>query len=152
MVCAAVAASGMAACNPYQCTYETRFISTQPGSAATAAGTFTGTIGFRDYSEGEPVPATISWNLVINGKPASLDNVTLRDKRDPATVITTIGVEASGVANSASTPFVTTDERNHVFDTLASGNAVLVADVNGSPVNIPLLVQAREDWHHPNCD
>jgi hypothetical protein len=148
----AAALLAVAACNPYQCVYETRSVSTQPNGSATAAGTFSGHIGFRDYSANEPVPATITWNVQVTGKPASLTNVTLVDKRNPSVVLATIGIEASGVANSSGAPLQSAAERDRAFDALASGNAVLVAEVNGGTVNIPLVVETLENWHHPQCD
>ena len=129
------------ACNPYKCVYKTRFVSTQPESGATAAGSFTGTVNLRDYSDGEPVPVTIGWNLQVTGAPAGLTNMTLRDKRDMSKVLATIGFSQSGVAASAGAPLQTRAERDATFGTLVSGNAVLVADLGGSaPILVNLIV------------
>lgn len=139
------------ACNPYQCLYQTRFISTAPDASANAAGTFTGWVSLRDYSDGEPTPVSVGWNIQVTGAPAPITTLTLRDKRVPATVIATLDLSQSGVAASASAPLTTRAERDRVFEVLSSGNAVLVAETSSGSVQIPLVVSAREDWHHGNC-
>lgn len=139
------------ACNPYQCLYQTRFISTTPDASANGAGTFSGWVNLRDYSDGEPIPVSIGWNVQVTGSPSPITTLTLRDKRVPATVIATLNLSQSGVAASASAPIDARAERDHVFEVLASGNAVLVAETSTGSVQIPLVVAAREDWHHGNC-
>jgi hypothetical protein len=140
-------------CNPYQCIYETRFVSTEPVSTSTAAGTFSGWVNLRDYSDDQPIPVTIGWNLQVTGSPAPITSLTLRDQRDMSKVLATIGVEQSGVAASATPPLQTRAEKDAAFETLVSGNAVLLAMTSGSstPVLIDLQVVTREDWHRPNC-
>ena len=138
-------------CNPYQCLYQTRFISTSPDPAANAAGTFTGWVNLRDYTDGEPIPVSVGWNVQVTGSPSPITTLTLRDKRSPATVIATLNLSQSGVAASASAPITTRAERDRVFEVLSSGNAVLVAETSSGSVQVPLVVSAREDWHHGNC-
>jgi hypothetical protein len=140
-------------CNPYACIYETRFVSTVPQSTPTAAGTFSGWVNMRDYSDGQPIPVSIAWHLQIAGSTATITSLTLRDQRDMATVLATMSVSQSGVAASSTPPFETRAQRDAAFATLASGNGVLVAATSGNstPVVIPLNVETSEDWHRPNC-
>jgi hypothetical protein len=138
-------------CNPYQCIYETRFVSTAPVSTPTAAGTFSGWVNMRDYSEGQPIPVSIAWNLQIAG--STVTSLTLRDQRDMSKVLATIGVSQSGVAASGTPPLQTKAEKDAAFDTLGSGNGVLVAETtaSSSPVLVPLTVATRDDWHRGIC-
>ena len=108
-------------------------------------------MNLRDYSEGEPIPVSVGWNVQVTDSPAPITTLTLRDKRSPATVIATLNLSQSGVAASAGPPLTTRAERDHVFEVLSSGNAVLVAETSSGSVQIPLVISAREDWHHGNC-
>jgi hypothetical protein len=141
-------------CNPYQCVYETRFVSTEPASTPTAAGTFSGWVNIRDFSDGQPVPVSIAWHLQITGSSATITSLTLRDRRDMSQVLATIAVDQSGQAGSSAPPLDTRAERDEAFDTLVSGNGVLVVVTSASstPVLIDLVVVTREDWHRPSCD
>ena len=140
-------------CNPYQCVYETRFVSTEPVSTPTAAGTFAGWVNLRDYSEGQPIPVSIGWHLQVTGSGPTITSLTLRDVRDTTRVFATIDLSPSGVAGSAGPLLQTKAERDAAFETLVSGSGVLVAATSASstPVLIPLTVVTREDWHRPNC-
>jgi hypothetical protein len=146
--------AALTGCNPYQCIYETRFVSTEPVSTPTAVGTFSGWVNLRDYSEGQPIPVSIGWNLQVTGSGQTITSLTLRDVRDTTRVMATIGLSPSGVAGSAGPLLQAKAERDAAFDTLVSGNGVLVAatGMSSTPVLIPLTVVTREDWHRPNCD
>lgn len=141
------------ACNPYRCVYKTRFVSTEPVPTSTPAGTFSGWVNLRDYSDGQPIPVSIGWNLQITGSTATITSLTLRDRRDMSTVLATMAVSSGGTSASSAPPLETRAERDATFGVLVSGNAVLVAETSGSatPTLIPLAVVGREDWHRPTC-
>lgn len=141
------------ACNPYKCVYKTRFVSTEPVPISTPAGTFSGWINLRDYSDDQPIPVAIGWSLQITGSIATITSLTLRDQRDMSQVLATMAVSPGGTSASSTPPFVTRAQRDAAFGVLVSGNGVLVAETSASamPTIVPLAVVGREDWHRPTC-
>ena len=107
----------------------------------------------RDYSDGQPIPVSIGWNLQITGSTATITSLTLRDQRDRSQVFATMAVSPGGTSASSTPPFARRAERDVAFAVLVGGNGVLVAETSGSstPTLIPLAVVGREDWHRPTC-
>jgi hypothetical protein len=148
--------SALASCDIYACRYETRFIATSGSASSTTFGTVTATfVNFRDYSEGEPTPTSITFNIAASNLQAQPTSLTLRDVRDTTRVVAVFPIRTgSGILSASAVDLTTADERNRVFSLLSSGNGVLV--IAGPPNETPLLVRlgvtAREDWHRPSCD
>ena len=148
-------AIGVWGCNPYLCVYETRFIATEPSPMiGEAAGSFAGYVNFRDYSEREPVPASIVWHVEVQGTAAVPTRLVLSDARDTTRVFANFPIQQTeGRISASAAEIVSRQDRDRVFEVLASGNGVLILSQEGRsrPLLIPLRVTDSEDWHRPNC-
>ena len=141
------------ACNPYQCTYETRSI----GTAATTSGV-NGTlivtyVNFRQYHDDGPVPSDLTWNIRGEGLASPATGLTLK-RADGQSVMSLSMSSTSAVSMTAqSAATITGADRDRMFELLASGAGVVVLTLqNGSTITVPLRVASQEDWHHPECD
>ena len=141
-----------AACNPYQCTYETRFVGTG-GTASGANGSLIVTyVNFRQYHDDGPVPSDLTWNIRGEGLSSPATGLTLQ-RADGQTAMSLSMSSTSAVsmtAQSAST--ITGTDRDRMYELLASGGGVVVLTLqNGSTIAAPLRVASQDDWHHPDC-
>ena len=140
------------ACNPYACTYETRFI----GTAATTSGV-NGTlivtyVNFRQYHDDGPVPSDLTWNIRGEGLASPATGLTLK-RADGQSVMSLSMSSTSAVSMTAqSAATITGADRDKMFELLASGAGVVILTLqNGSTITVPLRVASQEDWHHPDC-
>ena len=151
------AAATLGACNIYACRYKTRFVATSGAASSTAIGSVTvEMMNFRDYSDNEPIPRSLTWHITGTGLSSPVTAISLRDARDTTQVIANIPVTGtSGTLAASALELATATERDRVFALLAGNNAVVLvyAGPAGSPpLRIPLNVTAKENWHRPNCD
>lgn len=153
-----VAIASLDACNIYACGYKTRFISTSGAAASPAIGSVTiESMNFRDYSDGEPVPPSLTWSIEASALVAPVTSISLRDERDTTRVIATIPVTGSGASGrlaAGALDLPTKADRDRVFNLLSGNNGVVLvyAGAAGSPpLRLHLSVIAKEGWHRPNC-
>ncbi len=149
-ICAAVALS---ACNPYKCTYETRFVGTS-GSVDGPNGVMTVTsVNTREYHDDGPVPSYLTWNINAERLSSPAATLLLVDAQG-RTVRQLFTSSTSAVSMTASNSSdLSAAERDAMFDLLASGGASVVLQLqSGATISVPLRVSLREDWHHPECD
>jgi hypothetical protein len=142
-----------AACNPYQCSYETRFVGTT-GTTTGATGTVIVTyVNFRQYHDDGPVPSDLTWNIRGEGLPSPASALTLR-RADGQTVMSLSMSSTSAVSmTAASAATIAGADRDRMFELLGSGAGVVVLTLqDGSAIAVPLRVASQEDWHHPECD
>jgi len=149
-----VAASlSSAACNPYACTYETRFVGTA-GTVSGVNGTLIVTsLNFRQYHDDGPVPSDLTWNIRGEGlaSPASALTLQIAGGQSVLSLSMSSTSSVSMTANSAAT--ITGADRDRIFELLASGAGVVVLTLqNGATITVPARVASQDDWHHPECD
>jgi hypothetical protein len=154
----AIAMASLDGCNIYACNYKTRFIATSGAAASPAIGSVTiEAMNFRDYSGGQPVPTSLTWNIEASGLVAPVTSISLRDERDTTLVIASIPVTGSGTSGrlaAGALDLETKAERDRVFNLLSGNNGVVLvyAGAAGSPpLRLHLSVTAKENWHRPNC-
>ena len=150
LACLGLTLSG---CNPYACTYRTRFIATSPTPTVAGVGSFAGYVNFRDYEDG-PVPASIVWNIEMMNATGTPTRLVLADRRDTAIVLAQVPIqETSGRLSAFSVNVSTQRDRDRAFEVLSTGNGVLILTLTdrSSPAIISLSVTDRENWHRPNC-
>ena len=142
-----------AGCNPYACTYETRFVGTG-GTTSGANGTLIVTsVNFRQYHDDGPVPSDLTWNIRGEGLASPATALTLKNT-DGQTVLSLSMSSTSAVSMTASNAAtITGADRDRMYERLASGAGVVVLTLqNGSTISVPLRGASPEDWHHPECD
>jgi hypothetical protein len=155
----AVLAATMAlgACNIYACRYKTRFVATSGAASGPAVGAITvQSMNFRDYSENEPIPRSLTWHIEAAGLVAPVTSISLRDERDTTLVVANIPVTGgNGTLAASALDLETAAERDRVFNLLTGNNGVVLvyAGPTGSPpLRIHLSVTVKEGWHRPSCD
>src|SRR5678815_1367205 len=138
-----------AACNPYQCTYETRFVGTD-GTTNGASGTVIVTsVNFRQYHDDGPVPSDLTWNIRGEGLASPATGLVLRSSAGQSL----LSLSMSTTSSVSMTATIAGADRDRMFELLASGAGVVVLTLqNGSTISVPLRVASQEDWHHPECD
>jgi hypothetical protein len=111
-------------------------------------------LNYREYSEGEPIPNSVSYNMRGEGLAAAPTVLTLRDKSTGAVIQTLSMSHASSVSMVAGSAFdVAPAARESIFRLLADGRARVVLELqNGQTITLDVAVTAREDWHRPSCD
>ncbi len=146
MLSALVATAG---CNPYRCTYETRFASTA-GAASTASGTLNvAYVNMREYREG-PVPNALIWSVNAEGLSAPPTRLTLRNEL--GAVVATLTMSSNSAVSMTANGSLDTIEGDPRFALLTSGKGRVVLELqNGERVTVSLAVGEVENWHHPNC-
>ena len=141
-----------AGCNPYACTYETRFVGTT-GTTSGASGTVIVTyVNFRQYHDNGPVPSDLTWNIRGEGLSSAATALMLRTATGQTVLSLSMSStsEVSMTATSSST--ITGADRDRMFELLGSGAGVVVLTLqNGSTISVPLRVASQDDWHHPDC-
>lgn len=140
--------------NPYACRYETRFVATHGTATAAAIGTIVAEfMNFRDYSDGEPVPRALTWDIQGVDLRATVTSLALIDARNPARVIAPIVVQQTSGRLSGSSFTIPDNDRDRFFALLSSGHAAVLAGAPGVPsLVVPLTVTNLEPWHRPSCD
>ena len=144
----------VSACNPYACRYRTRFVATS-GTTTTASGSLiVESLNFREYSEGEPIPNSVSYNMRGESLVAAPTTLTLRDRSTGAVIQTLSMGHVSTVSMVAGSAFdVAAADRESIFRLLADGRARVMLELQGGQtVTVDVAVTAREDWHRPSCD
>ncbi len=142
-----------AACNPYACSYETRFVGTT-GTSSSANGTLIVTsLNFRQFHDDGPVPSDLTWNIRGEGLASPATSLTFQTASGqsvmPLSMSSTSSV--SMTANNAAT--ITGADRDRMYDLLGSGTVVVVLTLqNGTTITAPVHVASQDDWHHPDCD
>ena len=152
LLCALLPA--LSACNIYNCVYRSRFVGTAPESNVAGVGTFAGFVNFRDYSDNQPVPTDIVWNIELSGTTATPTRLVLADRRDTTQVLATLPIQQTqGRISASAFTVIAKSERDRVFDIMARGNGVLILSLSdrAPPVLITLRVTNVEDWHTPIC-
>jgi hypothetical protein len=143
----------LAACNPYACNYETRFVGTG-GAASGVTGNLTVQyVNFRDYSANGPVPASITWQANAERLSSPPKLLTLRDAND--LLVANLSLQSSSTVSmtAAGSTDVAAADRDKIIALLASGRAQAVLELeSGARIVVPLSVASQEDWHRPSCD
>lgn len=131
------------------CTYETRFIGTS-GSTSSAAGTVTvNYVNMREYRDG-PVPNAIVWSVNGEGLSSAAKTLTLRNAE--GTVVQALTFSFVSSVSFTANGSEDTQPGDSRFTLLASGTAKLVLELqDGTRIDVPLLVEDEEGWHHPKC-
>ena len=142
-----------AACNPYQCTYETRFVGTD-GTMSVASGTVTVTsVNFRQYHDDGPVASDLTWNIRGEGLASPATGLVLRNSAGQSVLSLSMSSTSAVSMTATSAATIAGADRDRMFELLASGAGVVVLTLqNGSTISVPLRVASQEDWHHPECD
>lgn len=148
-----LAAVAIAACNPYRCTYETRFIGTT-GSTDAANGILTiQYVNTRGYREDGPVPDHLTWSIGAERLSSPATTLTLRSAQGQVVRELSISSPSAVSMTAGSSVNLSAAEHDAVFDLLASGGASVVLQLqSGATISAPLRVSSREDWHRPSCD
>jgi hypothetical protein len=143
----------LAACNPYQCSYETRFVGTT-GTTSGANGTVIVTsVNFRQYHDDGPVPSDLTWNVRGEGLSSPASGLVLRNANGQSVLSLSMSSTSAVSMTATSAATITGADRDRMFELLASGAGVVVLTLqNGSTVSVPLGVASQDDWHHPECD
>lgn len=142
-----------AACNPYACTYETRFVGTAGTTAGANGSLIVTSLNFRQYHDDGPVPSDLTWNVRGEGLASPATGLTLKSA-DGQTVLSLSMSSTSAVSMTAmSSATISGADRDRMFELLGSGAGVVILTLqNGSTISTPLRVASQEDWHHPECD
>ena len=142
-----------AACNPYACTYETRFVGTT-GTQTSAIGTVIVTyVNFRQYHDDGPVPSDLTWNLRGEGLASPATGLTLKSSDGQSAMSLSMSSTSAVSMTAASSATISGADRDRMFALLASGGGVVVLTLqSGSTILVPLHVASQDDWHHPECD
>ena len=137
------------ACNPYRCTYETRFVSTAGTASATPGTLKVEDVNMREYRDG-PVSNAIIWSITAEGLSAPPTRLTLRNEFD--VVVATLSMSSSSTVSMTANGSLDTPDGDARFALLASGKGRVVLELqNGERITAVLAVSQEEHWHHPNC-
>jgi hypothetical protein len=141
------------ACNPYQCTYETRFVGTD-GTTTGANGTLIVTyVNFRQYHDDGPVPSDLTWNIRGEGLASPATGLALRNANGQSVLSLSMSSTSAVSMTATSAATITGADRDRMFELLGSGAGVVVLTLqNGGTITVPLRVASQDDWHHPECD
>jgi len=152
-VVAAATILSLAACNPYSCSYETRFIGTGGVASGAAGNLIVDYVNFRDYSANGPVPAAITWRASAEKLSSPAKVLTLRDANDQIVASLSLLSSSTVSMTAAGSTDVAAADRDKIFALLTSGRAKAVLELDsGVRVVVPLAVASQEDWHRPSCD
>jgi len=143
----------LAACNPYQCSYETRFVGTT-GTTSGANGTVIVTsVNFRQYHDDGPVPSDLTWNIRGEGLASPATGLVLRNASGQSVLSLSMSSTSAVSMTATSAATITGADRDRMFELLASGAGVVVLTLqSGGTISVPLGVASQDDWHHPDCD
>jgi hypothetical protein len=143
----------LAACNPYQCSYETRFVGTT-GTTSGANGTVIVTsVNFRQYHDDGPVPSDLTWNIRGEGLASPATGLVLGNASGQSVLSLSMSSTTAVSMTATSAATITGADRDRMFELLASGAGVVVLTLqSGGTISVPLGVASQDDWHHPECD
>ena len=146
----AAGALAVAGCNPYGCTYETRFVGTTGTTTATAGKLAVEYVNMREYRDGGPVPNALIWSAKAESLVSPAKTLTLRNAANE--VVATLSMSSSsGVSMTANGSF-DTQPGDARFSLLLSGTARVVLELeDGQTIVTTLAVSESEGWHHGNC-
>lgn len=113
-----------AACNPYQCTYETRFVGTAGTTSGPNGSLIVTYVNFRQYHDDGPVPSDLTWNIRGEGLASPATGLTLK-RADGQSVMSLSMSSTSAVSMTAqSAATITGTDRDLTFQLVASGAGV----------------------------
>ena len=143
---------GATRCNPYACTYETRFLGTS-GSANEANGVVVADyVNAREYHDDGPVPSYLTWRVTAERLVSPASSLVLRDSQGRTIRSLSLSSTSASSMTAASSFDLSAAEAVAMFDLLASGAASLSLQLqNGAAISVPLRVSSQENWHHPEC-
>jgi hypothetical protein len=148
-----IAAFALGACNPFQCTYETRFVGTN-GTLDGASGSVTVEyVNLRQYHPDGPVPSYLTWQIRGERLASPATRITLRNGQGE--VLKQLSMSSSSAVSftAGSSTNLNDAEQDNLFNQLGSGGLVVTVELqNGTTVTVPLRATAKEDWNHPSCD
>ena len=146
-------ASLVAACNPYQCSYETRFVGTAGTTTGANGSLIVTSLNFRQYHDDGPVPSDLTWNIRGEGLASPAIALALRSADGQSVLSLSMSSTSSISMTATSSATITGADRDRMFELLASGAGVVVLTLqNGTTIAVPARVASQEDWHHPECD
>lgn len=143
----------LAACNPYQCSYETRFVGTTGTTSGASGSVIVTSVNFRQYHDDGPVPSDLTWNIRGEGLASPAIGLVLRNASGQSVLSLSMSSTSAVSMTATSAATITGADRDRMFELLASGAGVVVLTLqNGNTISVPLGVASQDDWHHPECD
>jgi hypothetical protein len=139
-------------CRLGQCRWETRFIGSAGAFDGSSGAATVSYVNFRQYHNGDPVPSDLIWHITAEQLTSPATGIALRDAQGNQIADLSMSFTSPSSLVASSSIHIADSAGDALFATLAAdATTVVVTLQSGATISVPLSIQSREDWHHPDC-